>query len=183
MSRWLLHSKILSRNDRNLFLGLFVTHLEYLKDFRFVLPLGFQGIDIGFDGRGGLCEGSRGRGLSFGGANGLGAQVSSGWSTSGVITLVGTMTLLPAAEAKSFFDAPHSLCRGKLREGNGINVHGVVVVSSSGGMDGGRESSSLQRKDSHLLGVEYLGLFNPFHNSGRYRRHREDHSHELLVES
>ena len=154
-----------------------------MKDFCLVLPLSLQGIDVSFDGRGGLYEGSRGRGLGFGGANGLGAWVSSGWSASGIVTLVGTVTLLPATEAKSFLDAPRSLSRGKLREGNGINVHGVGVVSSSGGMDGGRESSSLQCKDSHLLGVEYLGLFNPSCDGGGYRRHREDHSRELLVES
>ena len=107
-------------------------------------------------------------GLGFGGANGLGAWVRSGWGTSGVVAFVGTVALLPAAEAKSFFDASRSLCRGKFREGNGINVHGVGVMSSSGGMDSGRKSSSLQRKDSHLLSMEHLGLLDPFSDGGGY---------------
>ena len=114
-----------------------------MKDFSFVLSLGLQGIDIGFDGRGGLCEGSRGRGLSFGGANGLGARVRSGWGISGVVAFVGTVALLPAAEAKSFLDASRSFRGSKLREGDGINVHSVGVVSGLGGADGRRKSSSL----------------------------------------
>ena len=131
-SRWLLHLKILSRDNRNLFLGFLVTHLEYLKDFSFVLSLGLQGIDIGFDGQGGFHGGSHGRGLGFSGADGLGARVSSGWSASGVVTFVGTVALLPAAEAKSFLDASRSFRGSKLREGDGINVHSVGVVSGLG---------------------------------------------------
>ena len=30
-----------NRNNRNLFFRFFIAHLEYLKDFRFVLPLSF----------------------------------------------------------------------------------------------------------------------------------------------
>ena len=141
--RWLLRLKILGRDDRNLLLWFLVTHLEYLKDLCLVLPLSLQRINVVFDRRGGIGRGSRGRGLGFGGANGLGARMNSGGSTSGIVTFVGTVTLLPATEAKSFFDTSRSLCRGKFREGNGINVHGVGVMSSSGGMDSGRKSSSL----------------------------------------
>ena len=50
MSRWLLCLKILSRNDRDLFLRFFIAHLEYLKDLNFVLSLSLQGVNIGFDG-------------------------------------------------------------------------------------------------------------------------------------
>ena len=154
-----------------------------MKDLHLILPLSLQGINIGFDERGGLGGGSRGRGLGFGGANGLGARISSSGSASGVVTFVGTMALFPAAEAKSFFDASRPFHRGKFREGNGINVHSVGVMSSSRGMDSGRKLSSLQRKDSHFLGVEYLGLFDPSSDSGRYRGHGEDHGCELLVKS
>ena len=77
MSRWLLHLKILSRNDRNLFLGFFIAHLEYLKDFCLVLPLSLQGIDIGFNRRRG-CHGRRcGQGLCFSKVDGLGVRISS----------------------------------------------------------------------------------------------------------
>ena len=168
MSKWLLHLKILSRDDGNLFLGFLITHLEYLKDFCFVLSLGLQGTDICFNGQGGFRGRSCGRGFGFGGADGLGTQVSSGWSASGVVTFVGTVALLPAAEAKSFLDASRSFHRSELREGNGINVHSVGVMSGSGEMDGRRKSSSLQHKNSHFLSVEHLGLFNPFCDGGGY---------------
>ena len=68
---------------------------------------------------------------------------SSRRSVSGVVALVGTMALLPAAEAKSFLDASHSFHRSKLRKGNGIDVHSVGVISGSRGMNGRRKSSSL----------------------------------------
>ena len=42
----------------------------------------------------------------------LGARVSSGWSVSVVIALVGTVAFLSAAEAKSFLDTSSSLHRG-----------------------------------------------------------------------
>ena len=84
-----------------------------MKDLRLVLPLSLQGIDIGFDGRRGLGGGSRGRGLGLGRANGLGTRVSSGGGVSGVVTFVGTVALLPAAEAKSFLGASRSLRRSK----------------------------------------------------------------------
>ena len=108
-------------------------------------------------------------------------RVSSGWSASGVVAFVGAVALFPAAEAKSFLDTSRSFRRGEFREENGINVHGVGVMSSSGGMDGGRKSSSLQRKDSHFLGVEHFGLFDPFRDGGGDRGHRENHSCELLI--
>ena len=110
-------------------------------------------------------------------------RIISSWSTSGVVALVGTVSLLPAAEAKSFLDTSRSFRRGELREGNGINVHSVWVMSSSGGMDGGRKSSSFQRKDAHLLGVKYLGLLDPFCDGDGDRGHGENHSCELLVKS
>ena len=50
-------------------------------------------------------------------------------------------------------------------------------------MNGRRKSSSLQRKDSHLLGMEHLGLFDPFCNGSGDRGHRKNHCCELLVES
>ena len=93
------------------------------------------------------------------------------------------MALLPAMEAESFLDTSRSFRRGKLGEGNSVDVHGVGVMSSSGGMDSGRKSSSLQRKDSHFLGVEHLGLFDPFCDSGRDRRHGKNHGGKLLVKS
>ena len=99
----------------------------------------------------------------------------------GVVALVGTVAPLSAAEAKSFLDASRSLRRCELRKGDGIDVHSVGILSGSGGMDGRRKSSSLQRKDSHLLGVEYFGLFDPFCDGGGYRGHRENHGCELLV--
>ena len=113
-----------------------------MKDFCFVLSLGLQGIDISFDGRRGFHGRSHGRNLGFGGANDLGTQVSSGWSTSGIVTFVGAVALLPAAEAKSFLDAPCSFRRSKFRKGDGVDVHSVGVVSGSRGMDGRRKSSS-----------------------------------------
>ena len=110
MSRWLLHLKILGRNDRNLFLRFFVAHLQYLKDFRLVLPLSLQGIDIGLDRQRGRCRRGRSRGFGFSRTYSLGARISSSWSTSGIVALVGAVALLPAAEAESFFDASRSLC-------------------------------------------------------------------------
>ena len=50
-------------------------------------------------------------------------------------------------------------------------------------MNGGRELSSFQGKDAHLLGVEHLSLFDPFCDSGGDREHGEDHSGKLLVKS
>ena len=84
----------------------------------------------------------------------------------GIIAFVGTMALLSAVETESFLDASRSLCRGQFRKRDGINVHGVGVMCSSRGVDSRRESSSFQGKDSHLLGVEHLGLFDPFCDSG-----------------
>ena len=154
-----------------------------MKDLRLVLPLGLQGIDISLDGRRDFSGGSCGRGLHFGGANGLGARVRSGWGISGVVAFVGTVALLPAAEAESFLDTSRSFRRGKFRERDGVNVHSVGVMGSAGGMNGRGESSSFQCKDTHLLCMEYLGLFDPFGDSGRDRGHGEDHGCELLVES
>ena len=114
-----------------------------MKDFSFVLSLGLQGTDIGFDGRGGFRGRSHGRGLGFGGADGLGTRISSGWSASDIVTFVGTVAFLPAAEAKSFLDASCSFRRSKLGKGDGIYIHGIGVMSGSGGMDGRRKSSSL----------------------------------------
>ena len=108
---------------------------------------------------------------------------SSCRSVSGITALVGTVALLPAAEAESFLDASCSFRRSKLGKGNGINVHSVGVMSSSRGMNGRRKSSSLQRKDSHFLGVEYLGLLDPFRDGGGDRGHEENHCCELLVKS
>ena len=56
-------------------------------------------------------------------------------------------------------------------------------MGSSRGMNSGRESSSLQDKNTHLLGVEHLGLFDLFCDGGRDRRHGEDHGGELLIKS
>ena len=112
MSRWLLCLKILCRDDRNLFLGFFIAHLEYLKDFRLVLPLSLQGIDIGFNRQRDFHGRRRRRGLCFSGANGLGARISSSWDASGIVALVSTVALLPAAEAESFFDTSCSLRGG-----------------------------------------------------------------------
>ena len=56
-------------------------------------------------------------------------------------------------------------------------------MGSSRGMNGGRESSSFQRQNTHLLGVKHLGLFNPFCEGGGDQGHREDHGGELLVKS
>ena len=143
-----------------------------MKDFCFVLPLGLQRIDVSFNGRRGFRGRGRGRGFGFGGADGLGMRVSSGWSTSGVVAFVGAVALLPAAEAKSFLDASSSFSRSKLSKGNGINVHSVRVMSvSRGRMNGRRKSSSFQRKDSHLLGMEHLGLLDPFCDGGGDRGH------------
>ena len=154
-----------------------------MKDFCLILSLSLQRINIGFDWRGGLGGGSRGGGLGFGGANGLGARVRSGWDTSGIIAFVGAVAFLPAAEAKSFFDTSRSFCRGKLGERDSIDVHSVGVMGSARGMNGRGESSSFQCKDTHFLCMEYLGLFDPFGDSGRDRRHEEDHSGKLLVKS
>ena len=183
MSRWLLRLKILSGDDRNLFLQFLVTHLEYLKDLRLVLSLSFQGIDVGFDGRGGLGRGSRGRGFGLSGANVLGMRVRSGRGTPGVVAFVGAVAFLPAAEAKSFFDTSRSFRRGKFQERNGVDVHSVGVMGSARRVDGRGESPSFQCKDAHFLRVEYFGLFDPFGDSGGDRGHRENHSGELLVES
>ena len=50
-------------------------------------------------------------------------------------------------------------------------------------MNSGREPSSFQGEDVHLLGVKQLGLFDPFCDSGGDRGHGEDHGGELLVKS
>ena len=157
--------------------------MEYLKDFRLVLPLSLQGVDVGFDGRSGFGGGSDSRGLGFSGANVLGARVGSGRDIPGVVAFVGTVAFLPAAEAKSFFDASRSFRRGELREGNSINVHGIRVMSSSGGMDGRGKASPFQCEDAHLLSVKYFGLFNPSSDGGGYGGHGKNHRCELLVKS
>ena len=56
-------------------------------------------------------------------------------------------------------------------------------MSGSGKMYCGGESSTFQSEDLHLLDMEYLSLFNPFCDSGRDRRHGENHGGELLVKS
>ena len=56
-------------------------------------------------------------------------------------------------------------------------------MGSSRGVNSGRELSSLQSEDAHLLGMEYFGLFDPFGDSGGDRRHGENHGGELLVKS
>ena len=112
MLRWLLCLKILGGNDRNLFLWFFVAHLEHLKDLCFVLPLSFKEIDVGLDRRRGLCGRGCSCGLGLGRAYSLRARVSSGWSVSDVVALVGTVAFLPATEAESFLDAPSSLRGG-----------------------------------------------------------------------
>ena len=111
----------------------------------------------------------------------LGARVSSSWSASGIVTLVGAMTLFPAMETESFFDTSRSFCGGQFGERDSVNVHGIGFMGSSRGMNSGGELSSLQGKDAHLLGMEYLGLFDPFCESDGDRRHGENHSGELLV--
>ena len=137
-----------------------------MEDFRFVLSLSLQGVNIGFDGRSGLGSGNRGGGFGFRGANVLRAWVRSGWGVPGVVAFVGAVALLPAAEAKSFLDASRSFRRGKLGERDGVNVHSVRVMGGTRRVDGRRESSSFQCKDAHLLRMEYFGLFDPFGDSG-----------------
>ena len=56
-------------------------------------------------------------------------------------------------------------------------------MGSSRGVNSGRESSSLQSENVHFLGVEHLGLFDPFCDSGRDRRHGKNHGGKLLVKS
>ena len=109
MSRWLLRLKILGGNNRNFFLRFFVAHLEHLKYFGFVLPLSLQRVDIGLDRRGGLWWRRRYWGFGFCRAYSLGTRISSSWSASGIVALVGAMAFLPAAEAESFLDASRSL--------------------------------------------------------------------------
>ena len=157
--------------------------MKHLKDLRFVLPLGLQGIDVSFDGRRGFGRGSHGRGLGFCGANVLRARVRYSWGTPGVVAFVGAVAFLPAAEAKSFLDASRSFRGSKFREGDGVNVHSVGVMGSARGRKGRRKSSPFQCEDAHLLRMEYLGLFNPFGDGGRDRGHGEDHGSELLVKS
>ena len=55
-------------------------------------------------------------------------------------------------------------------------------MSGLWGVNGRGKSSSLQGKDTHLLGMEYLGLSDLFRNGGRDRRHGKNHGGELLVE-
>ena len=155
--------------------------MKYLKDFRLILSLSLQGVDIGFDGRRGFGGGSQSRGFGFSGANILGARVGSGRGIPGVVTLVSTVAFLPAAEAKPFFDTSRPFRRGKFREGDGVDVHSVGVVSIARGVDGRGESSSFQCENTHLLCVEHLGLFDPSGDGDRDRGHGEDHGCELLV--
>ena len=56
-------------------------------------------------------------------------------------------------------------------------------MSSSRGMYCGGESSAFQGEDLHLLGMEYLSLFNPSCDGGRDRRHGDNHGGELLIKS
>ena len=142
--------------------------MKYLKDFRLVLSLSLQGVDIGFDGRRGLGGGSLSRGFGFSGANVLWARVGSGRGVPGVVTLVSTVAFLPTAEAKSFFDTSRPFRRGKFRERDGVDVHSVGVVSIARRMDSRGESPSFQCKDAHLLRVEYFGLFDPSGDGGGY---------------
>ena len=93
------------------------------------------------------------------------ARIGYSLGIPGVITFVGTVTLFPAMEAESFSDTSCSFRRGQFEEGDSIDVHGVRVVSGSGGVYSG-ELSAFQSENSHFLGVKYLGLFNPFCNGG-----------------
>ena len=54
-------------------------------------------------------------------------------------------------------------------------------MGSLRGMNSRGESPSFQGEDAHLLGVEHLGLFDPFCDSGGDQGHGENHSGELLV--
>ena len=110
------------------------------------------------------------------------ARIGYSLGIPGVVTFVGTVTLFPAMEAESFSDASCSFRRGQFGEGDSIDVHGVRVVSGSGGVYSG-ELSAFQSENSHFLGVKYLGLFMPFCNGGGDRRHREYHCSKLLVKS
>ena len=112
----------------------------------------------------------------------LWVRVGSSQSVSSIVALVGAVTLFPAMEAESFSDTSCSFRRGQFEEGDSIDVHGVRVVSGSGGVYSG-ELSAFQSENSHFLGVKYLGLFMPFCNGGGDRRHREYHCSKLLVKS
>ena len=116
--------------------------MEYLKDLCLVLPLGLQGVDVGVDGRRSFGIGSRGGGLGFCGADVLRAWVRSGWGAPGVVAFVGTVAFLPAEEAKPFFDASRSFRRSKFRERDGVDIHGVGVMSSARRVDSRGESPS-----------------------------------------
>ena len=89
----------------------------------------------------------------------------------------------PTAKISLFTDTFGSLSGGELREGDGIDVHGVRGGGGSRGqrLGGKGKSFSFQGEDAHFLCMKGLCLFNPFGNSTRNASHREDYGSKLLI--
>ena len=73
---------------------------------------------------------------------------------------------------------------GELGQSDSINLHSIGVLLDTGGeMNLGHDSSSSKGKDTHLLGMEDLGMINPSSDGSRDGGHGEDHRGNLLINS
>ena len=100
------------------------------------------------------------------------------------MTVLSIVSHLSASKTLSFLHVFSLFNWGELRQGDSIDLHGIGVSLGAGReMDLGSNSSCSKGKDSHLLGMEDLGLINPSSTGGGDGGHGEDHGGNLLINS
>ena len=134
MSRRIPESKTLIVREGGgggyIFFVLFIINFQGLEDIFGGFSLGGEVLDEEVDGCGRDDGGGGGRGSSggFGVPDHLRAMVSFGFSQClGGLTFIGTVSLLPAAEAESLPDASGTICRREFSEMDCVNIHGIGV--------------------------------------------------------
>ena len=155
-----------------------------MEDVFWKFAFGGEVLNVGIyggDGSDGSSEGDSGFSVS----DLLGVIVPFGFS--GCLrraTLICTMSLFAASEAKSFSDASGMVCWGELFQMNGVNFHGVrifgrVCVGRERGE--GQPLSLLKGHNASFLFVEVNGFFHPGLEGGGNFLHGVDHGSNLGI--
>ena len=98
------------------------------------------------------------------------------------MTISSIVPSLPAPKALSFLYALCSFDWGEFRLGDGVHIHGImIVVRARWEMCLGGNLSFLQGEDVHFLSMEDFGLIDPPFDSRGDGGHGEDHISNLLI--